>query len=513
MWVSRLQITNFKGFVNSGYIDLSQSINVLVGANNAGKSTILQAVHFLQGNFLSLSDIRKGQGSATVNLNLEGNDLERFHLRNVGVAFSNGIGDLNRWLRIEMNAAGNISKKFIRNDNHPISFNEFLPVEPGNLIYPYLSKRKVASYNQSINSTIVNTVNGTLENLSAKVDRLNNPELPANKDYAEYCNKIFGYIVSASHSEGGKKAGLTVDNFTHIPLESMGEGVPNMLGLICDLCLADNQIFLIEEIENDIHPQALKELLNLILEKSETNQFIISTHSNIVTKILGSANGAKIFNVTMSFAEGEKKLPFSKVSLVGDDPESRRLVLEELGYEFNDYELWSAWLFFEESSAEILIRDYFIRWFVPELANKLRTFSSRTASEVEPKFEDFNRLFVYLHLTKVYRNCAWVVIDEGKEEAGIINKMKEYYVKDGWNENNFRQLSKHDFEEYYPAEFKDKFAVIMAEEKDKRRNLKKALLDEVIDWIKKDEDQAKKKFSESAKEIIELLKEISSSLK
>jgi AAA15 family ATPase/GTPase len=511
MWVSKLLLTNLKGFIDSEYIDLSQSINVLVGANNAGKSTILQAVHFLQGNFLTHTDIRKGEGRAEIHLNLEGNDLEKFHLRNGGVLFSDGPGDLNRYLRIEIDSAGNINKKFTRNDNQQISFNEFLPLEPGNLIYPYLSKRKVVSYNQTINSAIVNTVNGTLENLSAKVDRLNNPELPANKSYVEYCKKIFGYTISASHSEGGKKAGLTVDNFTHIPLESMGEGVPNMLGLICDLCLAENQIFLIEEIENDIHPQSLKELLNLIIEKSGTNQFIISTHSNIVTKALGSVNRSKIFNITMSFTEGERKLPISKVSLVGDDPESRRIVLEELGYEFNDYELWSAWLFLEESSAEILVREHFIRWFAPELTNKLRTFSSRTASEVEPKFEDFNRLFVYLHLTKVYRNCAWVVIDEGKEEAKIISKMKEYYVKDGWNENNFRQLSRHDFEEYYPEEFKDKFAAIMTVEKDKRRNLKKELLKEVIGWINKDDEQAKEKFSESAKEVILLLKEISSS--
>ena len=41
----------------------------------------------------------------------------------------------------------------------------------------------------------------------------------------------------------------------------MGEGVANIVGLLVDLCLAENKLFLIEEPENDIHPKALKGLL------------------------------------------------------------------------------------------------------------------------------------------------------------------------------------------------------------------------------------------------------------
>jgi hypothetical protein len=57
----------------------------------------------------------------------------------------------------------------------------------------------------------------------------------------------------------------------------MGEGIPHLLGLINDLCLAENKLFLIEEPENDIHPKALKRLLDLIIQKSQSNQFVIST--------------------------------------------------------------------------------------------------------------------------------------------------------------------------------------------------------------------------------------------
>ncbi|MBI3234034.1 MAG: ATP-binding protein [Bacteroidetes bacterium] len=118
----------------------------------------------------------------------------------------------------------------------------------------------------------------------------------------------------------------------------MGEGVANILGLIVDLCIADEKIFLIEEPENDIHPKALKTLLNLIIEKSTTNQFFISTHSNIVAKYLGSVSDAKLFNITNNERDSEReKLFISRIEVVPNNHEARRRVLEDLGYEFFRY--------------------------------------------------------------------------------------------------------------------------------------------------------------------------------
>lgn len=115
--------------------------------------------------------------------------------------------------------------------------------------------------------------------------------------------KILGFPISTTPSEKGKKGVYIINKFEYIPLTSMGEGVPNILGLIVDLCMSENKIFLIEEPENDIHPKALKARLELIEMKSVNNQFIISTHSNIVTKYLGSVEGSKVFRVSMSFDE------------------------------------------------------------------------------------------------------------------------------------------------------------------------------------------------------------------
>ena len=189
------------------------------------------------------------------------------------------------------------------------------------------------------------------------------------------------------------------------------------------------------------------------------------------------------------------------------------MLLEELGYEFNDFGLWDAWLFLEESSAERIIKDYLIPWFCPKLKNKLRTYSSSSSSEVEIKFKDFNNLFVFLHLTPSYKNKAWVVIDAGLEETKIMEKMRSYYVvNNGWNKNNFQQFSKHDFEEYYPFEFQAKFQEINILKKDSKRKGKENLLNDLIRWIVEDEKRAKTEFKNSASEVIEILKTIAKSL-
>ena len=290
----------------------------------------------------------------------------------------------------------------------------------------------------------------------------------------------------------------------------MGEDVTNIIGLITDLCVAENKVFIIEEPENDIHPTALKALLNFIIEKSDSNQFFVSTHSNIVMKYLGGSLDSKIFSINSELTDPHRpNLFISNLTEVPNNVEDRRVVLESLGYEFNDFGFWTAWLFLEESSAEVLIREWFIKWYTPKLLNKLRTFSSNSLSQIIPKFDDFNRLFVFLHLEPAYKNKVWVIIDGGLEESKIIDTLKTAYSTNGWNEDNFSQFSEHDFEKYYPQRFENKVNTVLAEtNKQAQREAKKALLVEIKQWIQDNENIAKAEFKISAGPVINKLKEI-----
>lgn len=509
MWIAKLQLNNIRGFVDVHSLDLSKNINLFVGQNNAGKSTILSALLSLQRRVLSHFDVTVGtdMGHIILTVRNPGGYIPGLDQSTVNMGVDS--------IKLIIHRNGSLSSNVFRPSKNETfgNVNEIPNVEPHNAIYPYLSKRKSVNYIEEIREQHSNSVSGSLETLYNKIDRLSDRFFqPAHDEYVAACENIVGFPISAAPTGGGKRAVYTVHNLDNIPLTSMGEGVPNLLGLIVDLCVAENKIFIIEEIENDIHPKQLKALLDLIEKKSEKNQFFISTHSNIVTKYLGSVQDAKVFRVAMKFDE-ESRLPISSAAEVENEPEARFRLLEELGYEPFDYDQWKAWLFLEESSAEVIIRDFLIPKFAKKLVTQLRTYSARSLSEVAPKFKDFNNLFVFIHREQKYKNRAWVVVDGGQDEAVIIEKMREVYVPSGWNKNNFSQFSEHDFERYYPPRFQQRIEEILKMKNGlEKQTAKKLLLEDVKTWISENPDDARTEFEESAAEVINILKQIQKSL-
>lgn len=489
MWISRVSLKNIRCFQDRT-LKLSRGINILVGPNNGGKSTILHAIRLLQYNdALSKSDVRVGTSDGSVTIVFEESTPKY-------------LGAHGDFIFNFTNMKGQVKQP----DGNMVDAKSIPAIEPNNFIYPFLSKRKVAQYQEVVNVASVSAVDGTFTNLYSKIDRISNPEfLPAHTQYINACDEILNFRVMSTPSEKGKKAAYTVKNIDSIPLDAMGEGVANLLGFIVDLCIAEDKLFLVEEPENDIHPKALKGLLKLIAEKAGNNQFVITTHSNIVTKYLGAETGSKVFSVQTQFVE---RIPTSEVEEV-DTFESRREVMEALGYELSDFGLWDSWLLLEEASAERIIKEYLIPEHVPSLQGKLRTFSARTISEVKTKFDDFNRLFVFLHLQPTYKDRAWVIVDAGHDGDEVIQKLKQTYVTSGWDESHFQQFAQPDFEKYYPASFQERADTILAlTDRKVKREGKQALLDEVLAWIEENRQEAKVEFGTSASEVIEKLRAI-----
>jgi putative ATP-dependent endonuclease of OLD family len=59
MHISKVHIENFKCFKSSFKLNLNNGINILVGDNDTGKSTIIEAIHLIlsglfNGKYLSI---------------------------------------------------------------------------------------------------------------------------------------------------------------------------------------------------------------------------------------------------------------------------------------------------------------------------------------------------------------------------------------------------------------------------------------------------------------------------
>jgi AAA15 family ATPase/GTPase len=519
-------------------LNLSKSINLLVGNNNSGKSTIIKSLFKLQNiHSLGIDDIRKSRDYGRIFINIEDisiKEREIFELiqKEKPIIFPNtdkvkvlfGIYnslietkkgqealfiDLNN--RFELDETGKM--KVYNNENAEIQFMEFgsLPnlETHNNFIYPFFAKRKTNYYQNQLGAKEAFYVGEDLRNITSKVQKISNPSHPKHKQFLKCINEILGFGIGViPHGDSQSNTGIFVGNNTVIPIDSMGEGIVNILGLIVMLLTDDNKLYLIEELENDIHPKALKKLLELILEKSENNQFVISTHSNIVVKYLG-IKSSKIFHLQWQPFENkpEDNLPTSSLSELKNEPVEKMKLLEELGYDIFDFDLYKSYLIFEESSAEALVKDFLIPVFCPSLNDKIKTIAASGADDLEPRFHDFLRLFAFIHQNPVYTSRAWVMADGDEPGKRNIEKLKTSFPS--WAPEHFISFSKKNIEEFYPNQFHEEFKAINSIiDKAKKREAKTAFTRTLLDWIKLNPDDAKKQFSESASEIITYLKEI-----
>lgn len=532
MYVSNLHLENIRSFSNLE-INLSKSINLLIGHNNTGKSTIIKSLYKLQNiATLGLSDVRKTFDFGSIFIDIK--EISKAELETFEFALVDNMGKVPQTTEVRVmfginntlidTKKGeeaifydlNIDLENAKNDsNVPFLRYKGLPSfeTHNNFIYPFLAKRKAGYYNNQLGEKDTFSVVDDLRNITSKIQKLSNPSHPKNKKFTKYINDILGFDIGViPHGDGQSNTGIYVTDTTIIPIDNMGEGVVNILGLIVMLLTENNKLYLIEELENDIHPKALKQLLELIIEKSTNNQFVISTHSNIVLKYLG-IQSSKIFNLQWKPYNKtvDDSLPTSSIIEITDDPTDKLKVLDNLGYDILDFDLYKSYLILEESSAEFLVRDFLIPTFCPSLKDKIKTVAASGVGDLKGRLHDFLRLFVYIHQVPIYKSRAWIVADGDEDGVKNLQKLREQFPS--WAPEHFINLSKKNIEEFYPLHFQKEFEVIN-EIKDKRekRERKIEFTNKLKDWITAEPEKAKEELSSSAAEIIEYLKNIESQI-
>lgn len=515
MHVLSLQLNNMRGYIDTEELIFANRVNLFVGPNNSGKSTILRAIYFLQERSALLPDDRRlGADQGHVVITVFGQDVERCipedlrQFRSKEEIEQSLIGTMAEGLTVSDEKYLSIRVDFTAEDGvvPDRCFANLPQREPDSFILPHMSRRKPAHLTSNVGSKQTDTVDETRSNLTSKIDALMDRGHLQHERYFQACREVIGIEVSAHQIEEGKRPGIRVGNLGTIGIKSMGEGVLQLAGFIADLVTAKGKVFLIEEPENDIHPTALKALCRLIEDASQHNQFFITTHSHIVAKNLGAIEQSDIFRVNYSLTDN---IPTSTIERLPKTPNARRDLLEELGYELYDFDLANAWLILEESSAETLIRDYLIPMFVPSLKYRLHTVSSGGASKVPGRVEALDKLFLFAHLSPAYRERAWVWVDGDEAGTEITKKFRTSSYATDWPKDHFGQFKQSSFEMYYPAEFQERITeTLNVDDRDQRRSAKKILLEDIISWLAEDKARARASLEQSAEEVIALLKRI-----
>lgn len=502
LFIKELGIRNIKSYRDEVVLELSPSINILTGKNNTGKSTIMRCLQLLQIDNIDtgfLFHLARDQSGGEI-------DYKFNRWEPIQASWNITQNVFPTLIRCSVKADGNRhfsainssdSKKF---DLQPGGFKS---VEPNNLFVYFLGKRKVSRFDTTHNSATTSAVRDDMRNLGSKIAKIKGASRTVSDEFNRLCEEILGFDISSLSVPNGIEIGIYVDEGESISIDAMGEGVAHIVALIAELCSSSRpKIFLIEELENDLHPEALKALLNLILRHSNRHQFIISTHSNIVLRHLGSNQDTRLFNLSMEF--GSDRIPLTKVKRIKSN-EDRQLVLRSLGYEPFDFGLWSGYLILEESSAQGIIEKIIIPTFVPELAGKLKIISANGSSKVEASYTELHRMYVYLHTNEIYNKTSWVLVDGDPDGIRAIADLTKAFpsVEPG----HFLSLKKDSIELYYPDPFKEEaVAALAVSDKQAKRVAKRDLVEKVKRWAVDNPTQVRGKFEESASEVISILR-------
>lgn len=490
-----LRVTNYRSIEDTGTLRLGP-VTLVTGRNNSGKSALLRAIYCMQdGAPLQPDDIRVHAQQMTVELL-----SDRFPDRIIRLTrHPSIITDGYLTYRFDRNRQ---QRSEVRSGEHFVNVTRLPGKEPDNLIFPVLSSRRVTFYREQASNSSAFNVSGTDNNLVSRVMQLSASHLPEAVRFRDLCRNILNENFNILPGENGQQTlGLQVDRYTSIPLEAMGAGLSGTLSLLVGLSVANENLFIIEEPEDDLHPQALKALLDEIRSSSQTNQFIISTHSSIVLTRLADMSDLQIIHV-----KSDHQVPPTSRYLEIRDTNSRVEALQDLGYSLADLDIGEGWLIFEESSAERLIRQYLIPWFAPGLA-RLRTVAARGTSRVGPLFEDFREMILFTHLEPMYKHRAWVIVDGDKIGKEATEHLKLEYRD--WPADRFLNWTEGQFELYYPDSFQERVKEAFSQtKKDLKRKAKSDLLNDLIVWIEEDIPRARAAFEDSARDVIAILRSI-----
>ena len=333
MFIKKIKIHNFKCFKDFE-IELNEGLNIIVGDNNAGKSTILEAIN------LALTGMIHGKSIW--------NELSQYLFNKDSVdEYIKNHGELP-YIEIEvyfggndcplMNGNGNSEKddkaegfrlKIFFNEDYREEYQSFvkngdinsLPIEYYDVVWESFAREKITIRNIPYKSSLIDSseykyqsgndlyLSRIIKNILETDDIIaisqahrKMTDTFSNDTSIESINKKIKGIstltdkkIALSVELGTKNAwenGL-ITHLDDIPFHYVGKGEQCIVKTEIALAKRNSQntgIILLEEPENHLSHSRLNQLINCISNKYQSKQILISTHSSFVANKLGLEN-------------------------------------------------------------------------------------------------------------------------------------------------------------------------------------------------------------------------------
>lgn len=334
--ISSLRIEGFRGFDHFEMPGLGR-VNLLVGMNNSGKTSVLEAVYLLatKGDPQALWQLlwrrgerrapvrhRVGDASYGASVELEPTHLFRGHEATVGAAF--GIGSDGGWVRcgISEDEDGTSGQLVLEMEASSGGGSTRVPMTREGTIIPDsivgLSPRYRRSNQEGHAVQFLSTESVSIE---ALVGIWNQVALTANETLVLKAlqaldpgiERIAAQVpvsgLGMEPSRGGfivKKRGLEQP----VPIGSMGDGMWRILAMALAITQCRGGVLLVDEIDTGLHYTAMSQMWRLIYQaaKDLDVQVFATTHSyDCIYSLAQICDGSEPNAVTVQRIEAGKK--------------------------------------------------------------------------------------------------------------------------------------------------------------------------------------------------------------
>ena len=331
MNIKKVYIENFKSF-RKLELDLNSGINILVGNNEAGKSTILEAIHLALTGLLNGKYLKNDLTEYLFNVECIQEYLsnpETLPYILIEIFFEDGKyplfeGSLNFEKK---DKESGISFKIAFDEKYQNEYNELLkdkdniktlPIEYYEIYWSSFSRDSITSRSIPIKSAFIDSSSNRFQNGSdVYLSRIIRENLDENdlvkisqahrkmrdafmedesiqtinskvKTHSTLTTKELALSVELVSKNAWESSLMTY--FDDIPFHYIGKGEQCIIKT--DLALShrkskESNLLLIEEPENHLSHTKLNALINKIKTGNENKQIIISTHSSFVANKLG----------------------------------------------------------------------------------------------------------------------------------------------------------------------------------------------------------------------------------
>lgn len=260
--------------------ELGSGLTVLVGPNNSGKSTIIEAFKALNSvksyNKPSFTEGKRNKAS---------NDRVKITLEH------NNGGTLT----LKTSEHGGSETEIVENNLQPHNVNIFV-IKSRRTFEPYFSKNTWSRNDFFQNDNFESQRSANYNNFSYRLFNINQSPDAFNEVLIKVLNPLPNWTIDQSDN-GNYYIKFNYDNHYHSS-EGAGEGLLSIFTII-DALYDSNEgdIIVIDEPELSLHPSLQKKLSELLLEYSSNRQIVVSTHSPYFISWQALINGGSLARV------------------------------------------------------------------------------------------------------------------------------------------------------------------------------------------------------------------------